>query len=67
MNDIVTRARSAATRQRARCSTSSSTISDRALANPIAILDPDDVVLGGGLSNVDELYDRGARRRRTAT
>ena len=28
----------------------------RALANLIAILDPDVVVLGGGLSNIDELY-----------
>lgn len=31
----------------------------RALANVITILDPDVVVLGGGLSNVDALYDRG--------
>ncbi len=31
----------------------------RALANVITILDPDVVVLGGGLSNIDELYDRG--------
>jgi len=31
----------------------------RALANLIAILDPDVVVLGGGLSNIDELYDQG--------
>ena len=31
----------------------------RALANLIAILDPSVVVLGGGLSNVDVLYDRG--------
>lgn len=31
----------------------------RALANVIAILDPDTVVLGGGLSNIDELYTRG--------
>lgn len=31
----------------------------QALANLIAILDPDVVVLGGGLSNVDELYTRG--------
>jgi len=30
------------------------------LANLIAVLDPDIVVLGGGLSNVDELYARGA-------
>jgi fructokinase len=30
-----------------------------ALANLIAVLDPDIVVLGGGLSNVDELYTRG--------
>jgi fructokinase len=31
----------------------------QALANLIGILDPDIVVLGGGLSNVDELYTRG--------
>jgi fructokinase len=31
----------------------------RALANVIDILDPDVVVLGGGLSNVEALYDRG--------
>jgi fructokinase len=31
----------------------------RALANLITILDPDVIVLGGGLSNIDELYDAG--------
>jgi fructokinase len=31
----------------------------RALANVIDILDPDAVVLGGGLSHIDELYTRG--------
>jgi fructokinase len=31
----------------------------RATANLIAVLDPDVVVLGGGLSNIDELYTRG--------
>lgn len=31
----------------------------RSLANVISILDPDVVVLGGGLSNIDELYDAG--------
>ena len=31
----------------------------RALANLINVLDPDIVVLGGGLSNIDELYDSG--------
>lgn len=31
----------------------------RAVANLIAVLDPDIVVLGGGLSNIDELYTRG--------
>ena len=31
----------------------------RALANLIAVLDPDVVVLGGGLSEIDELYTRG--------
>jgi fructokinase len=33
----------------------------RALANLINILDPDIIVLGGGLSNVDELYTEGVR------
>jgi fructokinase len=32
----------------------------RALANVINILDPDVVVLGGGLSNIESLYDKGA-------
>jgi len=31
----------------------------RAIANLINILDPDAIVLGGGLSNIDELYDAG--------
>jgi fructokinase len=31
----------------------------RALANVINIIDPDVVVLGGGLSNLDVLYTRG--------
>ncbi len=31
----------------------------QALANLIGVLDPDVVVLGGGLSNIDELYARG--------
>jgi fructokinase len=31
----------------------------RALANVVSILDPDVIVLGGGLSNVAALYDRG--------
>ena len=31
----------------------------RAMANVISILDPDVVVLGGGLSNIDELYSLG--------
>ncbi len=31
----------------------------RALANIVNILDPDVIVLGGGLSNIDELYDAG--------
>jgi fructokinase len=30
-----------------------------ALANVVNIVDPDVVVLGGGLSNLDVLYDRG--------
>ncbi len=33
----------------------------RALGNLINILDPDVVVLGGGLSNIDELYTEGVR------
>ena len=33
----------------------------RALANLINILDPDVVVLGGGVSNIDELYTEGVR------
>jgi fructokinase len=33
----------------------------RAMANLINVLDPDIVVLGGGLSNVDCLYDEGRR------
>ncbi len=35
-----------------------------ALSNLIAILDPDVVVLGGGLSNLEELYTRGRERVR---
>ena len=31
----------------------------RALANVVSILDPDVIVLGGGLSNIDELYEAG--------
>lgn len=34
----------------------------RALANVIDILDPTAIVLGGGVSNLDVLYDEGARR-----
>ena len=30
----------------------------RALASVINLLDPDVIVLGGGLSNIDSLYDR---------
>jgi fructokinase len=33
----------------------------RALANVVNTLDPDVIVLGGGLSNLDSLYDRGVR------
>ena len=33
----------------------------RAMANLINILDPDIVVLGGGLSNIDELYTEGVK------
>ena len=31
----------------------------QAMANLIAVLDPDVIVLGGGLSNIDELYTLG--------
>ena len=31
----------------------------QAVANLIAVLDPDVINLGGGLSNIDELYTRG--------
>ncbi len=34
----------------------------RALGGLISILDPDVVVLGGGLSSMDELYDRGLKK-----
>ena len=34
----------------------------RALAGVINVLDPDVIVLGGGVSNVDELYDAVPRR-----
>jgi len=34
----------------------------RALANLINVLDPDIVVLGGGVSNIDELYTEGVRQ-----
>ena len=36
----------------------------RCLGGLISILDPDAVVLGGGLSNIDELYDAGSERVR---
>jgi fructokinase len=36
----------------------------RCLGGLISILDPDAVVLGGGLSNIDELYDVGVERIR---
>jgi fructokinase len=36
----------------------------RCLGGVISILDPDAVVLGGGLSNIDELYTRGLERVR---
>ena len=34
----------------------------KAVAGVINILDPHVVVLGGGLSNIEELYDEGPRR-----
>lgn len=34
----------------------------RALANVVSILDPDVIVLGGGLSNIDQLYEGGRER-----
>jgi fructokinase len=36
----------------------------RSLGGVISILDPDAVVLGGGLSNIAELYDAGLERVR---
>ena len=36
----------------------------RCLGGLISILDPDAVVLGGGLSNIDELYSLGVERVR---
>ncbi len=36
----------------------------RCLGGLISVLDPDAVVLGGGLSNIDELYDLGVERMR---
>lgn len=36
----------------------------RCLAGVVSILDPDAVVLGGGLSNIDELYGEGVERVR---
>lgn len=36
----------------------------RAVANLIAVLDPDVIVLGGGMSNIDELYTEGVARVR---
>ncbi|MFQ5710108.1 MAG: ROK family protein [bacterium] len=33
----------------------------RAMANLINVLDPDIIVLGGGVSNIDELYSQGVR------
>jgi fructokinase len=36
----------------------------RATANLIAVLDPDVIVLGGGLSNIDELYTEGVAQLR---
>jgi fructokinase len=36
----------------------------QAVANLIAVLDPDVIVLGGGLSNIDELYTRGVEEVR---
>lgn len=35
-----------------------------AVANVIAVLDPDVIVLGGGLASIDEIYTVGARRLR---
>ena len=36
----------------------------QAVANLIAVLDPDVIVLGGGLSNIDELYTEGVAQVR---
>ena len=53
------RALAPARRGAATCSTQFLDRFGRALANVINILDPDVVVLGGGLSNIDELYTVG--------
>lgn len=58
MDVIVARARSGEAAARA-CLDELLDRFGRALANVIAILDPDVIVLGGGLSNIDELYTDG--------
>ncbi len=58
MDEIVARARAGEPAARAVVDTFLDRFG-RALANLLAILDPDVVVLGGGLSNIDELYDQG--------
>jgi fructokinase len=63
MNEIVTRARLG----EERCQKTFSRFLDdfgRCLGGLISTLDPDAVVLGGGLSNIDELYTIGAERVR---
>ena len=63
MDEIVARAREG----EERCRRSFERFLDdfgRCLGGLISILDPDAVVLGGGLSNIDELYAEGAERTR---
>jgi fructokinase len=60
MIDIVARAR-AGERAATQAVTAFLDRFGRALANVVTILDPDVIVLGGGLSNIDELYDAGRR------
>jgi fructokinase len=63
MDQIVAGARSG----EARCAEAFETFLDdfgRSLGGVISILDPDAVVLGGGLSNIEELYSEGVERVR---
>lgn len=63
MEEIVARARRGEERSRAAFDTFLDDFG-RCLGGLISILDPDAVVLGGGLSNIEELYTAGAERVR---